>query len=202
MEVDDALPISALSHLLYCERRAALVHVLGAWSENEHTAAGQLLHKRVDEGEHTAESGIRVLRSVFVRSNALALTGVIDVVEVREIGQRLTPVETKRGARRRWARDEVQLCAQAMALEEMTGVVISVGAVFHAKSKRRRSVSFSAGLRETTRVASKRLHDIVRNREVPPPVNDERCPQCSLAAVCQPTASTTTLVTELLRALR
>lgn len=190
MDTDDLLPLSALSHLLYCERRAALVHVVGAWEDNEHTAAGHLLHTRVDSAETTSRPETRILRAVHVRSERLGLAGVADAVEIH--GPPSDPgffvVETKRGARRRWARDDVQLCAQSMAIEEMTGASIPEGAIFHEGSRRRRVVRLTTELRRTTEAAAARLHALVAARAVPPPVNDERCPQCSLAGACQPHA--------------
>ncbi|MGH7295006.1 MAG: CRISPR-associated protein Cas4 [Polyangiaceae bacterium] len=188
MDLDDALPISALAHLLYCERRAALVHIVGAWADNEHTAAGQELHARIDSAETTSRPDVRVLRSVHVRSERLRLTGIVDALEVRgEPGSpSFYPVETKRGARRRWVRDEIQLCAQAMAIEEMAGTSIVEGAIFHDGSKRRRVVRFTSALRCATEAAAARLHRMVAANEVPPPVADERCPACSLAGACQP----------------
>jgi CRISPR-associated exonuclease Cas4 len=182
--------MSALSHLLYCERRAALVHVVGVWLENEHTTSGQLLHERIDSGEETSRLGLRVLRSIFVRSERLHLVGVIDAVEVHPGTSRgrFVPIETKRGARRRWIRDDVQLCAQAMGLEEMTATEITEGAIFHHASKRRRVVPFTDDLRRATADAAKRLHALVAAREVPRPVSDERCPSCSLIDPCQPNA--------------
>jgi CRISPR-associated exonuclease Cas4 len=185
---DDALPISALSHLLYCERRAALVHVVGVWIENEHTVSGRIVHERIERGEETSRPGLRVLRSVRVRSERLRLSGIIDTVEVHDDGrgQRFVPVETKHGPRRRWERDDVQLCAQAMALEEMTGAVVPEGSIFHSASKRRRVVLFTADLRDATARAAARLHAMFALREVPLPVADERCPPCSLFDACQP----------------
>jgi CRISPR-associated exonuclease Cas4 len=190
VEDDDTLPISALSHLVYCERRAALVHVLGVWGDNMHTAAGQVVHRRIDSGEETNRPGLRVLRSVHVRCERLRLRGVIDLVEVHGEGaaRRFVPVETKRGPRRRWERDEIQLCAQAMALEEMTGVEVPHGAIFHAASQRRRNVHLTSELRRATEGAAARLHAMFAAREVPAPVADARCPPCSLRAVCQPDA--------------
>lgn len=188
MEVDDELPISALSHLVYCPRRAALVHVLGHWAENVHTTSGRLVHERIDEGPTTSREGLRVLRSVHVRSDRLRLRGVIDALEVHGdgAGVRYVPVETKRGPRRRWERDEIQLCAQAMAVEEMTGAAVGEGAIFHAASKRRRVVKLTTELRAATEDAARRLHALIESREVPPAVADERCPPCSLAGPCQP----------------
>lgn len=188
MEVDDDLPISALSHLVYCPRRAALVHVIGLWAENVHTTSGRLVHERIEGGETTSREGMRVLRSVNVRSDRLRLRGVIDALEVHGDGAdaQYVPVETKRGPRRKWERDEIQLCAQAMAVEEMTGTAVSGGAIFHAASKRRRPVKLTAELRSATEDAARRLHLLIGTREVPPPVRDARCPPCSLAGPCQP----------------
>jgi CRISPR-associated exonuclease Cas4 len=188
VDVDDDLPISALSHFVYCRRRAALVHVLGLWAENVYTTSGKIVHERIDEGEATARPCLRILRSVRVRSERLRLSGVIDVVEVHEADEEtwFLPVETKRGRRRRWQRDDVQLCAQAMALEEMVGARIAKGAIFHAASKRRRVVKLDAALRTATEETARELHALFAQRLVPQPVRDERCPQCSLAGDCQP----------------
>jgi CRISPR-associated exonuclease Cas4 len=127
---------------------------------------------------------------VHVRSSVLGLVGIIDLVEVHSEGdrRRFVPVETKRGMRKKWLRDDVQLCAQAIALEEMTGTMISEGAIFHAASKKRRVVRFSSELRLSTANAAARLHAILAAREVPLPVADERCPACSLRDPCQPGA--------------
>ncbi len=191
-EDDSVLPISALSHLLYCERSVALVHVVGVWIDNEHTAAGQLVHERIDEGETTNRPDVQILRSVYLRSDVLGVAGIADVVEVHA-GKRFVVVETKRGTRRRRANADVQVCAQAIALEEMTGVAVVEAAVFHAASKRRRAVSLTPALRDETKRAAARLHEIIAKRQVPLPVFDERCEGCSLRAACQPSAARASL---------
>jgi CRISPR-associated exonuclease Cas4 len=187
-EDDELLPISALEHLLYCERQCALIHVLGVWRENEHTAAGRVVHERADGAPDSQRPGVRVVRSLSVRSIALGLRGIADVVEFRGPAgdERAYPVEYKRGARRQHAHDDVQLAAQAIALEEMTGRPVPEGAVFHAKSKRRRIVHVDARLRALTADAARRLHLLVAGRRVPPPVHDARCDACSLASACMP----------------
>ena len=195
-EEDGVLPISALSHLLYCERSVALVHVVGVWIDNEHTAAGQLVHARVDEGETTTRPDVQILRSVYVRSDVLGVAGLADVVEVHP-KNRFVVVETKRGPRRRRANTDVQVCAQAIALEEMTGSAHVEAAVFHAASKRRRVVKLTPALRETTTRAAARLHEIVEQRFVPRPVFDERCAGCSLRDACQPEEGRTSLASAL-----
>jgi CRISPR-associated exonuclease Cas4 len=188
METDDLLPISALRHLLYCERSCALNHVLGMWAENVHTVSGRLLHERADTDEITTRPGVRVLRSLVIESRQLGLRGVADVVEMLGSpgGERPYPVEYKRGKRRKRDNERVQLAAQAMALEEMTGQAVPEGAIFHGASKRRQVVAIDEPLRELARTAARRLHQMVTAREVPAPVDDGRCEECSLAEMCLP----------------
>lgn len=189
MEDDGLLPISALEHLLYCPRQCALIHVDGVWIENAHTTAGRLVHERVDEVEEERRPGVMVVRSALLRCERLGLRGVADVVEfTRSADGRWMPypVEYKRGARRQRDHDDVQLCAQALALEEMTGLPVPKGAIFHAKSRRRREVRFDPSLRALTEETAAALRALVRDRVVPPPVWDARCAGCSLREACQP----------------
>lgn len=191
MEDDDLLSMSALEHLAYCPRQCALIHVDGVWIENAHTTAGRILHERADSAERTNRPAVRVARSVLLRSQRLGLRGIADVVEFHPTvdgGERPYPVEYKRGRRARWLHDEVQLCAQAMALEEMMGVDVPEGAIFHGASKRRRIVAVSADLRAQTVDLAARLHEMVRRKEVPAPVLDARCEACSLRGACVPEA--------------
>ncbi len=191
MEIDELLPISALNHVLYCERRAALIHVDGVWVANVHTTAGDLLHERVDSEEETNRPGIRVVRTLVLRSERLGLYGIADAVEFQQRGKKEVPypVEYKRGARRRWENADVQLAAQAMALEEMMGVEVPEGAIFHAKTQRRRVVRFDAKLRALTEETASRLHALVRKREVPAAVLKPQCEGCSLKPACNPEAN-------------
>ncbi len=187
-EDDDYLPISGLQHLVFCERQVALIHVLGRWAENAHTALGRIVHERVDRGELTSRPGIEILRAVPVRSARLRLRGVADLVEVHA-GRELptfVPVEYKKGGRRRPGADDVQLAAQAMALEEMTGARIDKASIFLAKIKKRRVVSVDAELRRRVEVAARRFHEMVARREVPAARLDERCTDCSLRTECGP----------------
>jgi CRISPR-associated exonuclease Cas4 len=96
------------------------------------------------------------------------------------------PIEYKRGKRRRWDNDEAQLCAQALCLEEMLGVAVPSGAIFHVKSKRRQVVPFDAALRRKTEDAAVRLHQLLASGLAPPPVVHPKCRQCSLNALCLP----------------
>jgi CRISPR-associated exonuclease Cas4 len=187
-EEDDYLPISALQHVVFCERQVALIHVLGRWAENVHTTQGRLVHERVDSGQLTKRPGVRLLRSVPLRSARLRLRGIADVVEVHERGgaRAFVPVEYKKGARRRPGADDVQLAAQAMALEEMTGAHIDEAAIFMAKIKKRRPVRIDAALRARVEAAALRIHAIVSGCEVPKARFDKRCLECSLRDECAP----------------
>lgn len=191
METDELLPISALNHVLYCERRAALIHVDGVWVENAHTTAGEILHERVDSAEETNRPGIRVVRTLALRSERLGLYGIADAVEFHLRGGREHPypVEYKRGARRKWENADVQLAAQAMALEEMTGQTVAEGAIFHAKAQRRRVVRIDAALRKLTTDTAMRLHELMRSRIVPSAVLKPQCEGCSLKVACAPEVS-------------
>jgi CRISPR-associated exonuclease Cas4 len=126
---------------------------------------------------------------LWLRSTRLRIVGVADLVEFRP---EPFPIEYKRGKRRKWDNDEVQLCAQAMCLEEMLNVAVPGGAIFHIKSKRRREIVFDAALRQATEEAARRLHEIVSSGEVPPPVLHPKCKECSLHDVCMPELITET----------
>lgn len=148
---DDYPPLSALNDFLFCPRRCALHRLEGLWRDNAHTAAGSLDHRRVHAARDNDEGPFRTARGLWLVSHRLRVVGVADLVEFRpnDAGRPDTPfpVEYKRGKRRRWDNDEVQLCRQAVCLEEMLGVAVPAGAVFHTLSKRRRDVVFDDALR-------------------------------------------------------
>ena len=210
------LPISALQHLVYCERQAALIHNERQWAENRLTAEGNVLHAKAHSGESETRAGVRVARGVDLRSEELGLVGKADVVEftppeafagpvagavraaASEAGPPLagwlvTPVEYKRGKPKtspEWGDcDRVQLCAQALCLEEMLGVEVPEGRLFYGKTRRRADVTLDAGLRDVTRRAVARLRELLESGETPPAVNDSRCPNCSLVKLCLPAAT-------------
>jgi CRISPR-associated exonuclease Cas4 len=186
---DDLLPLSALQHLLFCERQAALIHLEGQWLENRFTAEGRVLHERPDTGRGEERKGVRIARGLPLRSLRLGLVGRADVVEFHRLGegrQRVVPIEYKRGRPKAGHCDEVQLCAQALCLEEMLDLEVPVGALFYGKRRRRTEVRFDAELRARTEAAVRRLRQILESRETPPPVADERCKSCSLRPVCLP----------------
>ncbi len=186
---DDYLPISALNDLLFCERRCAMHRVEQVWVENRFTLEGTAAHRKV-HGEPSSEElgGDRRTRGLRLRSERLRLAGIADLVEFHGAGGRQTPypVEYKRGRRRRWDNDDVQLCAQALCLEEMLNVKVPAGAVFHLKSRRRREILFDGALRVRTETAARRLHELFESGETPPPVVKARCRGCSLFDLCMP----------------
>ena len=144
-EAASTLPISALNHLIYCERRAALVHIEHLWQENLFTSEGKVLHEKVDEGRGESRPGVRITRSLQLRSEGLGLHGVADVVELQarpDGGWQPFPVEYKRGKPKAHDADLVQLCAQAICLEEAFGVPVPEGALFYGQTRRRLDVVF------------------------------------------------------------
>ncbi len=191
-EIDDYPPISALNHLLYCERRCALLRVDGAWAENVHTLGGRLDHRKAHESTDRAERSCRTARGLRLISHRLRLVGVADLVEFRAglpvAAEIPFPVEYKRGKRRAWVNDDVQLCAQAFCLEEMLGVGVDRGAIYHVKSRARREVAFAAPLRAETEAAIGRLHAILASGVIPEAVLKPRCRGCSLRGTCLPEA--------------
>jgi len=188
METDDYLPISGLQHLLFCERQCALIHVEQVWSENHLTVEGKHLHEKVDKPGVQERKGVRVARRLPLRSDRLKLTGFADVVEFHDDGGKETPfpVEYKRGKRKEWRHDEVQLCAQAICLEEMFGVRVPRGALFYGASKRRLDIELDDSLRATTEAAARRFHQLVSEGLTPAPVLLPKCQSCSLRSACMP----------------
>jgi CRISPR-associated exonuclease Cas4 len=185
--IEDALiPLSALQHQLFCPRQCALIHVEGLWAEDAATAEGRILHERVDSGQQETRPGVRIARGLAIRSLALGVAGRADVVEFRGKPPRPFPVEYKRGKPKSHRADEVQLCAQAICLEEMCGGDVPEGALFYGVTRRRTMVTFDAGLRAlTARVARDARANIAAFR-TPPPVRTPACRRCSLADLCQP----------------
>ena len=177
-------PLSALNDLLFCARRCYLHRVEGVWVENTHTLTGSQDHRRVHAVKDGDLATGRTARGLRLLSHALKVQGVADLVEFPE-GVPF-PVEYKRGKRRKWDNDDVQLCAQAICLEEMLGTAVPAGAIFHVQSKRRRDVPFTAALRDATARAAERLHELLKQAIAPPPVLHKKCKQCSLHAVCLP----------------
>jgi len=181
----DDIPLSALQHWLFCPRQCALIHVERLWAENVFTAEGRMLHEQVDSGRPETRPGIRTLRRVEIRSERHGLFGVADVVELR--GGRPYPVEYKRGQPKSHRADEVQLCAQALCLEEMLACDIPEGALFYGKRRRRQTVQMDPELRALTLETARAVRAYRAAGELPRPVYDPaRCDRCSLNEACRP----------------
>ncbi len=184
----EQIALSLLNDFLYCHRRAALKVLEGWRGANAHTAQGDVAHEHADLPGYEVAKGVTLLRALPVWSERLGLSGKCDVVEQHADGSVL-PVEYKKGKRRPWVNDDAQLCAQALCLEEMLGVAIPRGAVFHAESKRRREVEFTPELRASTEATAAQLHALLVSGQVPPAVYKPACEECSLFSICLPKAT-------------
>jgi CRISPR-associated exonuclease Cas4 len=183
-----------LQHLLFCERQCALIHIEQVWSENRFTAEGRILHDRVDQGGREIKKGVRIEYSVPIRSLRLGLIGKADVVEFHKETDdvwRPFPVEYKRGRPKKDDWDRVQLCAQALCLEEMLNCSVSEGAIFYGKNRRRYEVFLNETLRRETEEATVRLHELVRSHQTPPARYEKKCESCSLIQLCLPEVAST-----------
>lgn len=181
------VPIAALEHYQYCPRQCALIHVDGMWMDNVHTVRGTFGHRRVDEGADRRERGRRVLRHLPLWSEQLGLAGRADAVEV-EVDGSVTPVEYKIGTRHDAAAD-IQLCAQALCLEEMTGRQVLAGHVWYSASRRRSRVAFNHRLREQTLETIDNIRRLMNASRLPLAVNDARCGACQFLDSCLPDTS-------------
>jgi CRISPR-associated exonuclease Cas4 len=185
----DLIPLSALQHMLYCPRQCALIHVEQAWSENRFTAEGRILHDLADQPGSSSRRRVRTATAMPIRSVALGVSGIADVVELHERDGRIHPfpVEYKRGSPKAHRADEVQLCAQGIALEEMFGVNVPEGALFYGETRRRVVVAFDATLRRLTEETAAATRAMILAGEVPHAAFEaKRCRACSLLEICAP----------------
>jgi CRISPR-associated exonuclease Cas4 len=207
---DNLLPLSALQHLLFCPRQVALIHTERLWVDNILTVQGQLLHRKADQGPRrggrrhnssgserpteggslSRSSGVTVARAVPLRCLRLGLWGRADVVEFHSGSSADAvpfPVEYKRGRPKHHDADRIQLCAQALCLEEMLGRSVPAGAIYYGKIRRRVEVPFDANLRKLTEQAAAELHDLLASGLTPAPVYErKKCDRCSLKSLCLP----------------
>ena len=183
-KADDPIMISALEHWSYCPRQCALIHVEQTFDENLYTLRGRAVHKKVDEPKVEEQAGMRVERALPLWSKSLGLVGKGDVVEFH--GETPYPVEYKHGPHREQEHDDLQLCAQALCLEEMTGQSVPRGAIYHHSSRKRREVEFTPGLRARVVEVTEAIRAMLKATRLPPPVNDHRCTHCSLQESCMP----------------
>ncbi len=181
----EPIPLSALQHWLFCPRQCCLIHVERLWEENRFTAEGRLLHEKADKPGKSTRDGVETLRALPLASQKLGLTGKADVVELHN-GTPF-PVEYKRGRPKAHRADEVQLCAQAICLEEMFDMPVLHGALFYGKTRRRKKIVFDDELRHLTQKVANEAADAIDAGIIPAPIYEKkRCNACSLAQVCKP----------------
>lgn len=180
------IPISALQHYAFCPRQCALIHNERVWSDNYLTATGNLLHKRVDQGEPESRNGTRFERAVSVSAEKLGLTGKLDLVEKDLSTGQVAPVEYKKGKSKPGDWDKIQLCAQVLCLEEMTGQRVDVGFLWYWQTRRRESIEMDDALRSRTLEVIGAVKALFESPVLPKPVFEKKCLACSLIDLCNP----------------
>jgi CRISPR-associated exonuclease Cas4 len=185
---DDFIQLSAVQHYAFCPRQCALIHLEMVWAENQATAEGRLLHEKADSGEMEKRGDLKQATGVLLRSQALGVSGKADMVELHCEGKtwKPYPVEYKRGNGASLREDSIQLCLQAICLEEMLNIHISEGALFYGKVRRRKQVVFSEELRLQTKNIVLAVHELMEQDRLPAPLKDGRCTNCSLYEQCRP----------------
>jgi CRISPR-associated exonuclease Cas4 len=185
----DLVPLSALQHYLFCPRQCALIHLERLWAENLLTAEGRILHEQSDKAGQASRGERRTVQGMPIRSRALGIAGIADVVELTRAGKgwRPYPIEYKRGRPKSHRADEVQLCAQALCLEEMFSTTVPEGALFYGKTRRRQAVAFDDELRALTKQTAEETRALIARGRTPAPIYaPKRCDTCSLKELCQP----------------
>lgn len=187
--IDDLIQLSTLQHFVFCPRQCALIHVEQVWTENRLTAEGRIMHEHVHEEGNESRGDVRIERGASLRSLKLGLIGKADVVEYHrqpDGSWQVFPVEYKHGKPKPDHCDKIQLCAQALCLEEMQSTTIPSGALFYGKTRRRLDVDFDEALRRETSEAASQTHDLIKSGQTPKPVYAKRCESCSLMGECMP----------------
>ena len=181
--------LSALQHYAFCPRQCALIHLEQVWEDNEHTAEGTLMHENAHGEKSRMRNGVKIASDLELRSTRLGLRGRADVVEFHRAGTMWTPypVEYKKGHPHKGIdADAVQLCAQALCLEEMLDVQIQEGALFYGEARRRRVVQFDEHLRPRTEALVSAVRAMLESGRTPPPKALPGCNSCSLKDWCLP----------------
>jgi CRISPR-associated exonuclease Cas4 len=204
---DNFIHISALQHYVFCPRQCALIHVEDAWKDNLFTIRGELLHERVDTDTYESRGTVKTVRGLRIHSFRLGIVGRCDVVEFHRSKTKVTfsragsekkvtfnmeyevlPVEFKSGKPKEDISDKVQLCAQALCLEEMLNAQVKQGAFFYGRIRRRVFVAIDDSLREQTEGIIANVHDLIGRKMIPAAKYMQKCKRCSLEEICQPKA--------------
>jgi len=193
MSEPDTFPLSALQHYSFCPRQCALIHVERLWAENTRTAEGRVLHERAHDAGTESRRDLRIARALPLHSTTLGVHGVADIVEFHRAPDgawRPFPVEYKRGRPKAHSADAIQLCAQAICLEEMLATPVPAGALFYGETHRRLDVVFDDTLRAATRELAAAVRALLATGRTPPPDYSAKCRACSLLSLCRPQAVT------------
>lgn len=190
----DTFALSLINDYLYCPRRAGIKIIEGIRDKNEHTLLGNQAHEHVDFPGYEQRAGWTLLRALPLYSDVLGISGKADLVEIRRTSNAgaitgIRPVEYKKGPMRPFDNDEAQLCAQAFCLEEMFGLRIESGSIYHASSQKRRDVCFDEPLRIKTRETITALRSLIEAGKIPPAELRPQCEGCSLHETCLPEAA-------------
>lgn len=187
---DNFLQLSALQHFVFCQRQCALIHIEQAWTENVLTAEGRMIHENVHEEHAKNIAGIRIVQGMPLNSFELGLSGKADTVEFHKIKDSSEwipfPIEYKRGKPKSDDSDKIQLCAQALCLEEMMNIKIPEGSLFYGRTRHRLNVIFDGELRRRTKETALKLHIFIEEGKTPPPVYSHKCKSCSFVDECLP----------------
>lgn len=190
MQTQEPIYLSRLQHYLFCPRQFGLIELEDVWAENQFTAEGQVLHQRVNQADQEKRGSVRTVRALRLSNEELGIEGVADVVEYHKQpdgSETPFPIEYKRGKPKKHSADEVQLCAQALCLEEMHGVDVPEGALFYGEVRRRHPVPFDAALRDLTRQTIAACRAIVQSKITPKAqYQAKKCRACSLIDQCHP----------------
>lgn len=183
---DQYIPLSALQHYIFCPRQCGLIHLHQMWSENTLTAEGRILHDKADSNKAEKRRDIKTVYSLKIASSRLGLSGQADVVEFLLAENKASPIEYKRGRPKSHKADRVQLCAQALCLEEMLEIKIERGALYYGQTRRRQEVVFDEELRSLTENTARAVHSLMESGRLPPPKYFAGCESCSLKPGCLP----------------
>lgn len=204
--------LSALQHLDFCPRQCALIHVEKQWAENPLTIQGEQLHEKVDSGFNESRKELYLARTLRIISHEYQIAGVADMVEFRQSEDgvclpnkfglwKACPVEYKRGKSKIVDADRIQLCAQALCLEEMLGCQISQAAIYYGLTKTREWVDLDTTLRDKTKSTISELHELIRLGKTPTAIYDSKCKSCSMIELCQPKSLDNTKATKIYKSL-
>ena len=187
MNQTEYISIAALNQYAYCPHRCWRMFCAGEFTDNQYTIEGTTLHDRVHTTSDIQRGETWQIRAIWLKSEQYKLIGKSDLIEA-ESGQ-IYPVEYKRGRKGEWDNDELQVCAQALCLEEMTGQLVTTGYIYYAHSHQRQLVEINAELRQSAIATIQSVTNLLETGAMPKPVYSKRCQGCSLYSQCLPKAT-------------